>query len=183
MKMKSLLVITLFAVCCSFASAQKAKSNASGSFALGFLNYTGGLQYCDYEVVGYSDPFAWGTHNLTTVCGLPADGVMVGLKGTIPPATGMPVTGAIYGLADNTFDAEYEGYTGCQLDWVTQKKASSKGNIEKGKYGWLYFYSCEGGSDYLGNYGFLSVALGARNQEGVAKTSYGKTLKDVKSKR
>ncbi len=174
MKLTSLAVITLLVLGCSSAFA------ASGSFSLGFLSYTGGLQYCDYEVVSYNDPFAAGTHNLTTVCGLPIDAVMVGLKASIPVATGLPVTGAGYSLADNTADAESETFTGCQLDWFTGKKAMAKHNP---KWGWEFFESCAGGSDFIGNYGYLTTALGARQNNGAPKTSFGKALQNAKSKR
>lgn len=175
MKLTSLAVITLLVLGCSSAFA------ASGSFSLGFLSYTGGLQYCDYEVVSYNDPFAAGTHNLTTVCGFPVDGVMVGLKASIPAIDAglVPVTGALYSLADNTIDAQDEAYTGCQLDWATGKKAMAKHNP---KWGWEYFISCAGGSDYVGNFGYLTTALGARTNNGVQKTSFGKAQGNAKNK-
>jgi hypothetical protein len=174
LKIKSLLVVTLFVVACGFASAQ------SGSFALGFLSNTGGFQYCDYEEVLYSNPYAAGIHDSVDVCGAAANGVMVGFKGSIPATSGAPVTGAVYLLADNTFDSNSEAWTGCQIDWVTQSKASSKGNIEKGKYGWAYYYTCSGESDYLGNYGFLSKTLGARQGDGAAKSSIGEGRPEAK---
>jgi hypothetical protein len=154
-KLTRLVVLALIVLGCSSAFA------ASGSFALGFESYDQTIQYCDYEVLTFSDPYIAGTHNLTTSCGFPYDGAMVGLKTPLPLATGLPVTGTTYALADNTFDAEYVAFTGCQIDWVTKTKASTKLQKLNGKFGWQFFYTCGGGGDYLGNYGFLTTQLGA----------------------
>jgi len=163
LKLTSLAVITLLVLGCSSAFA------ASGSFSLGFLSYTGGLQYCDYEVMFFNDPFIGGIHNFTGACGLPVDGAMAGLANIIPLTTGLPVTRAVYTVADNSFDAEFEAYTGCQIDWVTRNHAS------KLKFGWEFVYTC-GGGDYLGNYGYLDTTLGAPTHNGPAKTSIGKNV-------
>lgn len=176
MKLKSLAIITLLVLGCSAAFAQ------SGSFSLGFLSYTGGIQYCDYEVISYNVPYAAGTHDLKTVCGFPLDGVMVGLKTIIPFPTGAPVTGGVFALADNTFDAQYLGVSGCQIDWVT-KTVASKVHLNNPHYGWSFYFTCGGGGAYLGNWGFLTTTLGARNQNGPVKSSAGKTIEKVMSKK
>ena len=161
MKLKSLAVISLLVLGCSAAFGQ--------SFSLGFLGVNG-IQYCDYEVVNVSAPYAGGTHNLTTVCGLPVDGVMVGFNAYIPLTSGATVVGNVVEMADNTFDASYQSYTGCQIDWVTKTKPSRL----LYHYGWAIYYSCFGGTDYLLNYGYLTTALGATAQGGGAKTpSFG----------
>ena len=160
MKLKSLAVITLLVLGCSAAFGQ--------SFSLGFLGFNG-VQYCDYESVNLSAPYAAGTHNLTSVCGLPADGVMVGFQATIPSKSGALITGNVLEMADNTFDASYLAYTGCQIDWVTKTKAS----VYLFRYGWAIYYSCFGGTDYLLNYGYLTTQLGATAQGGAKKPSFG----------
>jgi len=160
LKLKSLAVITLLVLGCSAAFGQ--------SFSLGFLGFNG-VQYCDYEVVNVSAPFAGGTHNLTAVCGLPIDAVMVGFTAFIPLATSAPVTGNVVEMADNTFDASYQSFSGCQIDWVTKTKPSKY----LFKYGWAIYYSCSGGTDYLLNYGYLTTTLGATKQQGGGKTSFG----------
>ena len=160
MKLKSLAVITLLVLGCSAAFGQ--------SFSLGFLGFNG-VQYCDYEVVNVSAPYAAGTHNLTSVCGFPVDAVQVGFQATIPGKSGALITGNVLEMADNTFDASYQAYSGCQIDWVTKTKAS----VYLYRYGWAIYYSCFGGSDYLLNYGYLTTQLGATAQ-GPAKTpSFG----------
>lgn len=160
MKLKSLAVITLLVLGCSAAFAQ--------SYSFGFLSYDGTVQYCDYETLSVSEPYAAGTHVLTS-CGLPLNGVMVGLKTNIPLATGAPVTGTVYALADSTFDAQYIGVSGAQLDWVTKLVPMKSHNP---KFGWSFYITFGGGSDYLGNYGFLTpLALSKLN--GDKKTSFG----------
>ena len=160
MKLKSLAVITLLVLGCSAAFGQ--------SFSLGFLGFNG-VQYCDYEVVNVSAPYAGGTHNLTSVCGQPVDAVMVGFKGYIPLTSGAAVVGNVITMADNTFDASYEAYTGCQIDWVTKTQPSKL----LYHYGWAIYYSCSGGSDYLLNWGYLTTMLGAKAQGGTKNTSFG----------
>ncbi len=162
LKLKSLAVITLIVLGCSAAFGQ--------TFSLGFRGHAG-TQYCDYEVVKVSAPYAAGTHNLTTDCGLPADGVMVGFKAYIPVSSGAPVTGTVLEMSDNFIDASYQAYTGCQFDWVTKTKASTL------RYGWAVYYSCSGGTEVLFNYGYLTTKLGATKQQAGAKiTSFGAAL-------
>ena len=164
MKLTSLVVITLLVLGCSSAFA------ASGTFSAGFLSYTGGLQFCDYEVLQFNDPFIGGIHNLTAGCGLPVDGAMAGLKAlTIPPGA-QPVQGVVYNLADNTFDAEFLAFTGCQIDWITKTTAMAPINP---KFGWEFLFTCGGGGEYLGNFGFLTTHLGpVAQQAGATKSSF-----------
>jgi hypothetical protein len=167
LKLKSLAVITLLVLGCSTAFA-------GSTFSLGFLSYDGFVQYCDYETINVSAPYAAGVHNLTTACGLLTDGTMVGLLTNIPRPSSAPVSGAVIALADNTFDAEYQFYTGCQIDWVTKRKAIAA-------WGWSFYFSCGGGGDYLGNYGFLTTTLGSP-QSGAKKTSFGGAMAKAKKR-
>jgi len=164
LKLKSLALITLLVLGCSAAFGQ--------SFSLGFLGFNG-TQYCDYEVVNVSAPYAAGTHNLTTVCGLPVDAVQVGFKAYIPLVSGATVRGNVVEMADNTFDAAYQAYTGCQIDWVTKMAPSRLLFV----YGWAFYFSCSGGTDYLGNYGYLTTMLGAKQQAGAKTPSFGAVAK------
>jgi len=157
LKLKSLAVITLLVLGCSSAFA--------GTFSLGFESYDGSITYCDYETINVSAPYAAGTHNLTAVCGLLSDGATVGFLTNIPRPTTAPVNGAVIALADNTFDAQYQFYSGCQIDWVTKRKPAAT-------WGWSFYFTCGGGGDYLGNFGFLTTTLGSP-QSGAKKTSFG----------
>jgi hypothetical protein len=163
MKQKGLTLITLLVLGCSAAFAQ--------TYTFGFGDT------CDSETFTVSGPFAAGTHVLTP-CGKPVNGVLVGFKTNLPVDAG-PVTGAVVIFADNTFDAEYEAYTGCQFDLVTKTKAAAKHNP---KYGWVFYYSCSGGQDYVGNYGYLTAMLDASHHGG-ANSSIGGITAAVKHKR
>ena len=160
MKLKSLAVITLLVLGCSAAFAQ--------NYSFGFMSYDGSTQFCDYETLSVSAPYAAGTHVLTS-CQLPLNGVMVGLRTIIPISTGAPVTGTVYALADSTFDAQYIGVSGAQLDWVTKLVAVNPRNP---KWGWSFYITFGGGSDYLGNYGYLT-SMSAAKANGGTKTSFG----------
>jgi hypothetical protein len=172
LKLKSLAVITLLVLGCSAAFAQ------SGSFALGFLSYDKSVQYCDFEEVLYTIPFVAGIHNLTTGCGGEVDGAMTGLRGNTIPVGTQPVSGSVFNLADNTFDATYLAFTGCQIEWVTKKAASSH------QFGWEFDFTCGGGGDYLGNYGYLTTQLGPDKNNGnnAAKSSFGSARTNAKHK-
>lgn len=158
---KSLLIIALFALGCTAAYGQ--------SFSLGYLSSDGVTQYCDYETVSVAKPFAAGTHVLTVGCQLPYDAAQVGFTSSIPVSTGQPVTGAVVALADQVFDAEFGFFSGLQAVWVTKTKASTKAQINKGVFGWSFYYDGAGnGSDYLGNWGFLTKQLGPTQKNGAS---------------
>src|SRR5258707_610409 len=55
-------VLALLVLGCSAAFAQ--------NYSFGFQSYDGSIQYCDYETLTVSAPYAAGTHVLTS-CGLP----------------------------------------------------------------------------------------------------------------
>jgi hypothetical protein len=167
LKLKSLAVLTLLVLACSSAFAKP--------FSWGFMSYDGSVQYCDYETINLSSPYAAGVHNLTTACSLAVDGAMVGFVGVIPATTNAPVKRAVVMLADNTFDAEYQFFTGCQIDWVTKKKPIAT-------WGWSFYFTCGGGGDYLGNYGYLSTTLGSPTG-GSKKTSFGAVTARLKNKK
>ena len=173
MKLTTLAVVVLLVLGCGTAFGQ------SGSFSLGFLSYSGGVQFCDYEVINYNGIFAGGQHNLKSVCGFPLNAVMVGIQTSIPHTLNQPVSGIVYSLADSTFDAQYIGVSGCQIDWITKTKASTPGQIKTGHFGWSFYFTC-GGSAYLGNWGFLTTTLGANSRTGIEGTSFGKITENHK---
>ncbi len=167
MKLKSLLVITLLAVACSFASAQ----------TFGFASTSGGL-YCNYEQLA-NGSFVTGAYGVTdnlSYCWSFYD--VSGPNGTgggfLASATnvGLPVfgKGVIYG--DNLYDAFDLGYitgygyyadpiyTGEQWTVLTKLKANKvdKFGHYKGAYSWMglgsYSYYVFGD-----NYGYLSASV------------------------
>lgn len=172
---KSLLMIGILALACGAASAQ--------TFSLGFLSYDKSIQYCDYETISEFLPFAAGTHVLTTGCGYPYDGQMVGLKAAIPLATGQPVTGTGLALGDSVADAECICFSGVNLEWFTKTKASTKLQLANNKYGWSFYITFGGGSDYLGNFGFLTTHLGPASQSLAGQKSSFHAAKSMAKRR
>lgn len=166
MKLKSLLVITLFVVACGFASAQ--------SFGFGTA---GGLYlYCNYEQLSvYGGTVYQGVDNLSA-CGASYNGTVAGIKGGLTAAgnpIGFAVTGVTYG--DNIYDADSLAYTGAQWD-VTAAAKCVKKNKKTGKYGpkygWIGFASVSG-VIFGNNYGFLTCDLPTSGASPVKGMSIG----------
>jgi hypothetical protein len=173
LKLKSLAVITLLVLGCSAAFGQ--------SYSFGFLSYDQSTQYCDYEVLAVSAPYAAGVHNLNSSCGLPLNAVMVGLATSqLKASSGAPVYGNVYALADSSADAEYIGVSGLQFDFITKLKAATPAQLKAGgPFGWSFYLTFGGGTDYLGNWGFLTTQLGATagGKIGSTGTSFGALAK------
>jgi hypothetical protein len=141
-KMKTLAVITLLVIGCSFASAQ----------TFGFESVGHGL-YCNYEqLTNIGGSVYQGTDNLSA-CGLPINGTLAGVKNTLTAAgnpAGFQINGVQY--ADNIYDAESEAYTGAQWDVNSGLTCTSK------KYNWIGFASVSG-FIFGDNYGYLSCSI------------------------
>ncbi len=156
MKLKSLAVITLLVLGCSFASAQ----------TFGFESIGHGL-YCNYEVLnqgalGGSD--VWQGEDVISTCGAPVNATIDGVSGGLSAAgnpVGFQVTrGVTY--ADNIYDAFASEYTGAQWDVVTALSCKSK------HYGWIGFASVSG-FIFGDNYGYLSCTIPGKNGAVAAK--------------
>jgi len=171
LKLKSSLTIVAILVlgCCS-AFGQKTVS-------LGFLSYDQKTQYCDYEVLTLTAPTAVGVHNIQAPdCSVEdQNGVMVGVQTTIPATSTLPVTGSVYAFADNTGDAYIGsggGYAcGCAFLYLSKTTPSTQQQMQDGIYGWAFYYTF-GGTQFLGNYGFLTKTLGSTD----GKQSFGDYL-------
>jgi len=158
MKLRALLIIALFALGCTGAFAIN-----YGPFA--YLDSSKTFYYCETGSYTVSGSLAVGQKNLSG-CGDSFNAVWVGFKATLPASSGQPVTGAILELADNEFDAGEDAYSGCQADFVTKTKASTK------KLGWAFYYTCDGLSDSLSSYGYLiSDADAAQSSQAHTATS------------
>jgi hypothetical protein len=142
MKMKSLAVIALLVLGCSFASAQ----------TFGFESVGHGL-YCNYEQLDNVYGSLWqGLDNLSA-CFAPVNATIVGVKSTLTAAgnpAGFHTDGIQY--ADNIYDAFALGYTGAQWD-----VASALG-CHSNRYGWIGFASVSG-FIFGDNYGYLSCTI------------------------
>jgi hypothetical protein len=158
LKLKSLAVITLLVIGCSFASAQ----------SFGFAS-TGGGAYCNFEQLSnvYGAPFTvWqGTDNLSA-CDIDINGTLIGIKGSLSKVTnpgGFAVSGVTY--ADNVYDAQYDTYTGLQWE-VTSALKCNKFNTKKGVYSgsfsWIGFGSVSG-FVFGDNFGYLSCTLPSKH--------------------
>jgi hypothetical protein len=104
-KLKSLLVITLLVIGCSFASAQ------AGTF--GFGTAGGDYLYCNYiQLSNYSGAVWQGTDNLSACAGFVGfNATVAGVTGKLAkasnPFVGATINGVTY--ADNLYDA-YGGF-------------------------------------------------------------------------
>jgi hypothetical protein len=178
LKLKSLAVITLLVIACSSAFAQ--------SYAFGFLNYTGGMQYCNYEVfqtggagnfylsgmdvldacASSANPFATieGTAIRVTTLNLESTGLQPGITGP-----------GRYIYADAIMDAYAGSYTGEQ--WITITATSVNSKNKAGKWNWDSFLGFSG-YEFLGGFGFLTDKLPNKSSEAVmAAKAAGPTFK------
>jgi hypothetical protein len=151
MKMKSLAVITLLLLGCSFASAQ----------TFGFASVGGGL-YCNYEILQQLAPYdAWqGVDNLSMCTGrrgVTLNATLVGISGGFT-RTQNPLDFRVKGvaLADNIYDAFSLTYNGTQYLVVSALECSSQ------KYGWIGLTTMSG-LVFSDNYGYLSCQIPGRD--------------------
>lgn len=159
MKLKSLAVITLLVIGCSFASAQ----------SFGFLSYTGGLEYCNYEQMTVSGFYVQGFDNLSP-CGINTPATIEGFVISVPASAGAPVHGKNAAYADNLIDALYYYYTGEQWAVLSNLKAPAK--LKAGKYNWAGYIGFSG-YEFLGNFGFLTTTIPGKGAAASHKTVIG----------
>jgi len=179
LKLKSLAVITLLVLCCGSAFAQ-------GSYAFGFLNYTGGVQYCNYEIVqtGGANNFYMSGMDVLDACASSANPFAT-IEGTairVTPedlgSTGLQpgITGpGRYIYADAIMDAYAGSYTGEQ--WITITATSVNSKNKAGRWNWDSFLGFSG-YEFLGGFGFLTDKLPDKSSEAVmAAKAAGPTFK------
>jgi hypothetical protein len=143
MKMKSLAIITLLVLGCSFASAQ----------TFGFESVGHGL-YCNYEVLEQLAPYnIYQGIDVLNTCGAPVNATIAGQKTNLVAAgnpAGFNVDGVSY--ADNIYDAFALGYTGAQWEVASALRCNNR------HYGWIGFASVSG-FIFGDNYGYLSCTI------------------------
>jgi hypothetical protein len=175
-KLQALAVLAILVFGCSAAFAQ-------GSYAFGFISYTGGSEFCNYEQFTTGNPmggtqpfFLQGVDNLTAACGLFYDATIEGVAVSVPGAklTGLPggLAGKDYVYADNLYDAFYLGFSQEQWLVITKTEAST---IQKNHFGWVGFASY-GGFIFGDNYGFLTATIPGKDAA-IHGTTIGKLLK------
>jgi hypothetical protein len=161
-RLTGLVVITLFVLGCSVAFGQQPGNQ------FGYMDSSGSFLYCDYEDFSYGTALAAGIHVQQPTCGAFADGTFIGTVVSVPPSVGVPVTGPLVALADNSVDAEFGFYFGWQLEYLTKTKASNA------HFGWeILLNDYQDYAVFLINWGYLSKALppGAYGPVGQAKSN------------
>ena len=178
MKLKSLLVVTLLVLGCCAAFGQ--------SYSFGFLSYTGGLEYCNYETFTAFGPvtpsFYLQGYDVLSACAYslgPAASIN-GIKATFPKSAEGPVTGGGYFYADQLYDAYYGYVTGLQWSVFTATKAPKK-ITSTTKFGWAGYVG-EVGYEFLGNYGFLSATIPSAAHRGAKSTISNMSVAKLKAK-
>jgi hypothetical protein len=167
-KLKSLLVITLLVIGCSFASAQ----------TFGFGTAGGAYLYCNYEAGlnnTFGSPYAvWAAVDNLSLCPgyLGFNATMVGISGGLTKTTN-PAGFALKGetMADNLYDAYAGGYTGDQWD-VTQNVKCTALGAKKPKEGWIGFAGASG-ITFGANYGTLSCTIPGKGSSPVKGMTIG----------
>lgn len=152
MRLKSLLVIAVFVVACSFAASAQ---------TFGFASTGGGL-YCNYEQLSSAGGGEWGGADNFSACGGSANGSISGFSGSLAAdgeKTGGP--GVIYG--DSLYAALY-GIGTAQWSVFTKLKCNTVNRFGayKGGYGWIGVASFSG-FFAGGNIGYLSCSIPGRN--------------------
>lgn len=154
--MKSLVVITLLVLGCSFASAQ----------TFGFASVGGGL-YCNFEQLSNAGAGAWGGVDNLSACGSSVNSTIAGFNATIPNL-GQPTggQGVVYG---DSIYAAYSGNPFAQWTVFTKLKCNSQNRFGQylGSYGWNGVAAFSG-FFAGGNHGYLSCSV--PNRAGVTPT-------------
>lgn len=179
MKLKTLAVITLLVLGCSSAFAQ--------TYTFGFLNYTGGMQYCNYEIVqtGGAGNFYLSGMDVLDACPSSAspfatiEGTAIKVTALDLESTGLQpgITGpGRYIYADAIMDAYAGSYTGEQ--WMTITATSVNSKDEPGKWNWDSFLGFSG-NEFLGGFGFLTDKLPkkVKSEDAEAAKTAGPTFK------
>jgi hypothetical protein len=182
LKLKSLLVITLIVLGCGAAFGQ--------SYSFGFLDYTGGVEYCNYEqfFVGGADNFYLGGLDNLSVCAsenpyAPIEGELIAVPAAALESNGLQkgIQGKGYVYADQLYDAYYGYYTGAQWLVNTKTAVNTAGKVpnKPGKWNWDGFEGFSG-EEFLINYGFLTTTIPDAKSKTAGSTIAG-SLQKAKS--
>jgi hypothetical protein len=164
-KLKSLVVITLLVIGCSFASAQTFGFGTAGGYYL----------YCNYEQISNVAGGIWQVTDNLSACGHSFNATGVGITGGLSaglnPITGTAIKGVTYG--DNLYDAYSYGLTGAQWDVTSALKcAKVKNGRNTGKYGWVGLAAASG--FFFGdNYGYVTCAIPGKGKMASKGASMG----------
>jgi len=162
---KSLLVITLLAIGCSFASAQLVSPT---TYDRTFYGYCNGehmvLQKQTSSGAGSSKVFVAGYEDLTSACGYPYNGPTVGQKHAVNakvyPHAFTGTNGTYLDIASSADDAICLCFSQTQEEWIMDVKQ----NVAAG-----YFSFNGSDGDYIFTLVYLSNVLPAHNGNAVGK--------------
>jgi hypothetical protein len=148
---KTLLVITLVVLGCSFALAQ-----APGTYS--FWSASGATEYCNYNVITTnSGGVVAGYDDTTGGCFFANNSPIVGFSATTP-ALGLPAHGKGAVVGDAIYDDSCECYSGLQWTvWQSAKVSKKKHGFFTGAYGWVGVAGSFGGFYFGDNYGYLGA--------------------------
>jgi len=165
---KSLFVLAVLVVACSFAAAS--------NWTFGFESTGHGL-YCNYEQLNnndFSSVTYGGVDNLEGGCGLTHNSAVAGFTAKLSAALnpqGFAIKGVDYG------DSIYAAFTG--VSYLVWDVASNLKCSEK-KFGWVGIadYATYYGSGYIfgDNYGYLSCNIPGKNHQHNGMASTGKKV-------
>jgi hypothetical protein len=152
LRLKSLLVIAVFVVACSFAASAQ---------TFGFAS-TGGALYCNYEQLSSAGGGEWAGIDNFSACGSTTNGTISGFSASLAAdgeKTGGP--GVIYG--DSLYAALYGDGT-AQWSVFTKLKANkvNRFGAYTGGYSWIGVAAFSG-FFAGGNIGYLSATVPGRN--------------------
>jgi len=153
-KMKSLLVVTLLVLGCSFASAQ----------TFSFWNSAGTLEYCNFNVITTnSGGVVGGYDNTTTGCFFTYNSPLIGFTATTP-ASSLPAHGKGAVMGDGLYDDSCFCYTGLQWTvWQSAKVSKKKHGFFSGPWGWVGVAGTYTGFYFGDNFGYLGAGYPAGN--------------------
>jgi hypothetical protein len=166
-KLKTLAVITLVVLGCSFASAQ-----GPGTFT--FWDAAGTQPTCGFIVITYNSGGVVAGYDDETACGIALNAPIVGFDATTP-ALGLPAHGKGAVVGDAIYDASAFAYTGLQWTlWISAKVSKKKHGFFSGPYGWIGVAGSYTGFYFGDNYGYLAAGPPEKGEVAGHATTAGK---------
>lgn len=170
---KSLLVLSLVVLVCSFAAAQ-----APGTYS--FWSASGTEEYCNYNVITTNTLGVVGGYDAFTNCGGSFNSAVIGFSASTP-AAGLPAHGKGAVVGDSIYDASCDCYSGLQWTvWQSAKVSKKKHGFFSGAYGWIGVAGSYTGLFFGDNYGYLGAGYPAGQAAGSHRSTAGKMNSPIK---
>jgi hypothetical protein len=166
-KLKTLAVITLVVLGCSFALAQ-----APGTYS--FWNNGGTGEFCEYIVITYNSGGVVAGYDDLVACGFAYNAPLIGFVATTP-ALGLPAHGKGAVVGDAIYDDSCFCYSGLQWTlWLSDKVSKKKHGVYSGPYGWIGVAGSYTGTYFGDNYGYLAAGRPDKGKVAGHVTTAGK---------